>query len=73
MPGQGAADALAWSMLARTLDAAKVRVEEVGVGSLVSEVVIAVTRGFRPVNGACAATMQDAKPCHVVTPEPVKW
>ena len=38
-----------------------------------SAVVIAITLGFRPVSGACAATTQDAKPCHVVTPEPVKW
>jgi hypothetical protein len=42
-----------------------------GVGY--SAVVIAVTRGLRPVSGTCAATIRLAKPCHVVTPVPAKW
>ena len=38
-----------------------------------SAVVIGMTRGLRPVNGACVATTWHAKPYHVVTPPDVKW
>jgi predicted PurR-regulated permease PerM len=39
VPGQNPADALAWEMLAHTLDPTKVRIETMGAGALVSEVV----------------------------------
>jgi predicted PurR-regulated permease PerM len=44
VPAQNAADQLAWEMLARTLDPAKARIEGMGVGALVSEVVDTVMR-----------------------------
>jgi predicted PurR-regulated permease PerM len=44
VPGQNTADALAWEMLARTLDNVKAQVQAVGMGALVSEVVEAVAR-----------------------------
>src|ERR1044072_2089021 len=39
-------------------------------GSGYSAVVIGVTRGERPVNGACAATMRLATPRHAGPPDP---
>jgi predicted PurR-regulated permease PerM len=44
VPGQGAADAVAWQMLALTLDMSKVQIDVMGVGALVSEVVEAAAR-----------------------------
>jgi predicted PurR-regulated permease PerM len=63
VPGQNPADALAWAMLARTLDAAKAQVDEVGVGALVSEVVETVARDAPDL--VCIASVAPGGGSHV--------